>query len=39
MTAGVDAGSLAEGGRKHQPGSAAYGVDLTADELRAALRR
>jgi 8-hydroxy-5-deazaflavin:NADPH oxidoreductase len=35
----VDAGSLAEGGRKHQPGSAAYGVDLTADELRAALRR
>jgi predicted dinucleotide-binding enzyme len=34
----VDAGSLAGGGRKHQPGAAAYGVDLTADELRAALR-
>jgi 8-hydroxy-5-deazaflavin:NADPH oxidoreductase len=33
----VDAGSLAEGGRKHQPGSAAYPADLPTGELRARL--
>src|SRR5262245_26157262 len=33
----VDAGTLAEGGRKHQPGAAAYGAELTAPELRARL--
>jgi predicted dinucleotide-binding enzyme len=33
----VDAGPLAEGGRKHQPGSSAYAADLRADELRARL--
>lgn len=32
----VDAGSLAEGGRKHQPGTPVYGTDPTAAELRAA---
>jgi predicted dinucleotide-binding enzyme len=30
----VDAGSLAEGGRKHQPGTEVYTADLTAGELR-----
>src|SRR4051812_44418884 len=30
----VDAGGLAEGGRKHQPGSAVYTADLWADDLR-----
>lgn len=33
----VDAGSLAEGGRKHQPGSPVYAADLTTNELRARL--
>lgn len=33
----VDAGRLAEGGRKHQPGSSAYVADLRTDELRARL--
>ncbi len=33
----VDAGTLAEGGRKHQPGSAVYTADLPTDELRARL--
>jgi predicted dinucleotide-binding enzyme len=32
---GVDAGSLAEGGRKHQPGAAVYGVELPSAELAA----
>jgi hypothetical protein len=32
---GVDAGSLAEGGRKHQPGAAAYGAELPSAELAA----
>ncbi|MFF5229306.1 NADPH-dependent F420 reductase [Dactylosporangium sp. NPDC000521] len=31
----VDAGSLAEGGRKYQPGTEAYAEDLGADVLRA----
>jgi 8-hydroxy-5-deazaflavin:NADPH oxidoreductase len=31
----VDAGALAEGGRKHQPGSPVYAADLRTDELRA----
>ncbi|MCU7725154.1 NADPH-dependent F420 reductase [Actinoplanes sp. KI2] len=31
----VNAGSLAQGGRKHQPGSDVYAADLTADDLRA----
>ena len=31
----VDAGTLAEGGRKHQPGSPVYAADLPTDELRA----
>jgi hypothetical protein len=35
----VDAGTLAEGGRRQQPGAPAYGAELTADELRAALGR
>jgi predicted dinucleotide-binding enzyme len=30
----VDAGSLAEGGRLHQPGSEVYGVDLPAASMR-----
>lgn len=30
----VDAGSLARGGRRHQVGTAAFGVAVTADELR-----
>jgi 8-hydroxy-5-deazaflavin:NADPH oxidoreductase len=30
----VDAGSLAEGGRKHQPGTDVYIADLPASELR-----
>jgi 8-hydroxy-5-deazaflavin:NADPH oxidoreductase len=30
---GVDAGSLGEGGRKHQPGSPVYGVELPSGEL------
>lgn len=30
----VDAGSLAEGGRKHQPGTDVYTADLPADALR-----
>ena len=33
----VDAGPLAEGGRKHQPGTSAYAADLRTDELRALL--
>ena len=33
----VDAGTLATGGRKHQPGSALYGAELTGAELRARL--
>jgi predicted dinucleotide-binding enzyme len=33
----VNAGSLAVGGRKHQPGAPAYLADLTADDLQAAL--
>jgi 8-hydroxy-5-deazaflavin:NADPH oxidoreductase len=33
----VDAGALAEGGRKHQPGSQLYGEELSAGELRARL--
>jgi predicted dinucleotide-binding enzyme len=31
----VDAGGLADGGRKHQPGMPAYGADLRSEELRA----
>jgi predicted dinucleotide-binding enzyme len=31
----VNAGSLAEGGRKHQPGSDVYAADLWAEDLRA----
>jgi predicted dinucleotide-binding enzyme len=34
----VDAGDLATGGRKQQPGGPTYGADLTADELAEALR-
>lgn len=30
----VDAGTLAQGGRKHQPGTPAYGTDLPTGELR-----
>jgi predicted dinucleotide-binding enzyme len=33
----VDAGTLAAGGRKHQPGTASYTSDLPADELRRTL--
>jgi 8-hydroxy-5-deazaflavin:NADPH oxidoreductase len=33
----VDAGDLAHGGRKHQPGTAVFTADLTAGELRARL--
>lgn len=33
----VDAGTLAEGGRRHQPGSPVYAADLPTDELRARL--
>jgi 8-hydroxy-5-deazaflavin:NADPH oxidoreductase len=33
----VDAGTLAQGGRKHQPGSPVYAEDLRAEELRARL--
>jgi 8-hydroxy-5-deazaflavin:NADPH oxidoreductase len=33
----VDAGTLAEGGRKHQPGADVYGADLKTAELRAGL--
>jgi predicted dinucleotide-binding enzyme len=33
----VDAGRLADGGRKHQPGSPAYTQGLQTEELRAAL--
>ena len=33
----VDAGALAQGGRKHQPGSSVYAADLPTDELRARL--
>ena len=33
----VDAGPLANGGRKHQPGSPAYAADLPTEELRALL--
>lgn len=32
-----DAGTLAEGGRKHQPGSPVYAEDLRAEELSARL--
>lgn len=31
----VDAGGLADGGRKHQPSAAVFTADLTADDLRA----
>jgi 8-hydroxy-5-deazaflavin:NADPH oxidoreductase len=34
----VDAGTLAEGGRKHQPGSPVYAVDLRTAELRERLQ-
>jgi predicted dinucleotide-binding enzyme len=30
---GVDAGTLAEGGRKHQPGTAVYGAELPSADL------
>jgi predicted dinucleotide-binding enzyme len=33
----VDAGTLADGGRKHQPGTPVYAVNLTTRELRARL--
>ncbi len=33
----VDAGTLAEGGRKHQPGSPVYGAHLPTGELRSRL--
>ena len=33
----VDAGTLAEGGRKHQPGSPVYAADLPSDDLRTRL--
>jgi predicted dinucleotide-binding enzyme len=33
----VDAGTLAEGGRKHQPGAAGYAADLSTGELRTTL--
>lgn len=33
----VDAGGLARGGRKHQPGTPVYAADLTANDLRARL--
>jgi predicted dinucleotide-binding enzyme len=33
----VDAGTLGEGGRKHQPGTPPYGTDMRTDELRAYL--
>jgi 8-hydroxy-5-deazaflavin:NADPH oxidoreductase len=33
----VDAGTLAEGGRKHQPGTPVYTSDLLTDELRTSL--
>ena len=33
----VDAEPLAEGGRKHQPGTAVYGKDMKTDELRRTL--
>jgi predicted dinucleotide-binding enzyme len=33
----VDAGTLAEGGRKHQPGSPVSTADLSTEELRAHL--
>jgi 8-hydroxy-5-deazaflavin:NADPH oxidoreductase len=33
----VDAGTLAEGGPKHQPGSPVHAADLPTDELRARL--
>jgi predicted dinucleotide-binding enzyme len=33
----VDAGTLAQGGRKHQPGSPGYAADLPTGELRARL--
>ena len=33
----VDAGTLAEGGRKHQPGSPVFTAELSTEELRARL--
>jgi 8-hydroxy-5-deazaflavin:NADPH oxidoreductase len=33
----VDAGTLADGGRKHQPGAAVYAADLPTEELRSLL--
>lgn len=33
----VDAGTLAQDGRKHQPGSPVYTADLRTGELRARL--
>ena len=35
----VDAGSLAEGGRKHEPGTSVYTADLRASELRKQLQK
>jgi predicted dinucleotide-binding enzyme len=35
----VDAGTLAEGGRKHQPGTSVYTADLRASELRKQLQK
>jgi predicted dinucleotide-binding enzyme len=35
----VDAGTLSEGGRKHQPGTPVYTADLRASELRKKLRQ
>jgi hypothetical protein len=35
----VDAGSLAQGGRKHQPGTSVYTADLRASELRKQLQK
>lgn len=35
----VDAGSLATGGRRHQPGTAVYGKTLTASEISAEFAR
>ncbi len=34
----IDAGTLAEGGRKHQPGTPVYTADLRASELRETLQ-
>ncbi|GAB3155051.1 NAD(P)-binding domain-containing protein [Micromonospora sonneratiae] len=34
----VDTGTLADGGRRQQPGSPIYGADLSGDELRSRIR-